>query len=153
MTTRGFFGIGIYHTKTETNIGTLWRSAYIFGASYIFTVGKRYKKQSSDTLKTWRKIPLYHYDLFDGFNKNRPYDCQLVGVEQDNNSKSIVTFNHPERAIYLLGAEDHGLPVDILKQCNSVIHIDTFTCLNVAVAGSIVMYDRELKDKYKIMEK
>jgi len=48
---RGFFGIGIQNIKTESNIGTLWRSANILGADFIYTIGKRYKKQSSDTMK------------------------------------------------------------------------------------------------------
>ncbi len=137
---RGYFGIGIYHTKTEYNIGTLWRSANIFGASFIFTIGKRYKAQNSDTLKTERHIPLYHYDTFEEFR--RPYDCQLVGIEQCDSSVNLATFNHPQRAIYLLGAEDHGLPKKILDECQHVIHVDTKTCLNVAVAGSIIMYER-----------
>jgi hypothetical protein len=34
---RGYFGIGIYHGKTEENIGTLWRSAYAYGADFVFT--------------------------------------------------------------------------------------------------------------------
>jgi len=58
---RGYFGIGIENTKTYQNIGTLYRSAIIFGANYIFTIGKRYKKQSSDTTKAFRHIPLYHF--------------------------------------------------------------------------------------------
>lgn len=40
---RGYFGIGIYHTKNVLNVGTLWRSAHNFGASFIFTVGMRYR--------------------------------------------------------------------------------------------------------------
>ena len=59
---RGYFAIGIYESKTETNIGTLWRSAYNFGADFIFTIGKRYKKEPSDTTKSERHIPLYGYD-------------------------------------------------------------------------------------------
>ena len=35
MNKRGYFGIGIFHGKTETNIGTLWRSAAILGADNI----------------------------------------------------------------------------------------------------------------------
>ena len=31
---RGFFAIGIEHTKTPANVGTLMRSAVCFGASY-----------------------------------------------------------------------------------------------------------------------
>jgi tRNA (guanosine-2'-O-)-methyltransferase len=43
---RGYYGIGIENVKTAENVGTLWRSAYILGASFIFTIGKRYKKQA-----------------------------------------------------------------------------------------------------------
>jgi len=28
-----YFGIGIYQGKTESNVGTLWRSAYQLGAA------------------------------------------------------------------------------------------------------------------------
>jgi len=144
---RGYFGIGIYHTKTKTNIGTLWRSAKIFGASFIFTIGKRYKSQSSDTIRAPRHIPLFHYSAFDDFYKGIPYNCKLIGIEQTENSKNIVNFVHPERAVYLLGAEDYGLPPTILDKCQSVIHIETPLCLNVSVAGSIILFDRQTKNR------
>ena len=143
---RGYFGIGIYHTKTEVNVGTLWRSAHNFGAAFIFTIGKRYKKQSSDTTKAWKTIPLYSFESFDDFRNHIPHDCQLVAVEQTDQSINIQQFTHPERAIYLLGAEDHGLPHSVLTQCHKSVQINTTMCLNVATAGSIVMYDRSVKE-------
>ena len=54
-------------------------------------------------------------------------------------------FKHPDRAIYLLGNEISGLPSQILKQCQSLIKLPGEYSLNVAVAGSIVMYDRHNK--------
>jgi len=139
---RGYFGIGVYNIKTEMNLGTLWRSAQNFGASFIFTIGKRYKKQASDTTKTYRHIPLYNYKTFKDFEKARPFSCFLIGIEQSDKSIDIKNYCHPERAIYLLGAEDSGLPDKIQKKCQSIIHISTPMCLNVAVAGSIIMFDR-----------
>jgi len=106
---RGYFGIGIYHTKTEVNVGTLWRSAHNFGADFIFTIGRRYKRQASDTTKAWKTIPLYHYESFADFMDHVPCDCQMVAIEQSEKSKSVTIFSHPERAVYLLGAEDHGI--------------------------------------------
>ena len=53
----GFYGIGIMHGKHDHNIGTLWRSAYIMGASFIFTLGRAYKQQTSDVVNAWTKIP------------------------------------------------------------------------------------------------
>jgi tRNA (guanosine-2'-O-)-methyltransferase len=78
---RGYFGIGIYQGKTSANLGTLWRSADVFSAHFIFTIGRKYKRQSSDTTKAFRKIPLYNYVDFETFYANMPYDCPLVGVE------------------------------------------------------------------------
>lgn len=142
---RGYFAIGIFHTKTPQNIGTLWRSAQNFGAAFIFTIGRRYDKQSSDTCSTPRHVPLFHYDDFDHFKKSRPFDCPLIGVEQADNSSDLIGFCHPEKAVYLLGAEDHGLSRTVLQGCQRIIHISSPMCLNVAVAGSIVMYDRASK--------
>lgn len=146
MTPRGYFGVGIYHTKNALNVGSLWRSAQNFGASFIFTIGHRYKHQASDTLKTERHVPLYHYLGIDEFQAARPHGAELIGVEQaDGVSRDISNFVHPERAIYLLGAEDAGIPPALLAKCQSVIHISTPMCLNVAVAGSIVLFDRDVK--------
>jgi len=139
---RGFFEIGIYHIKTEVNIGTLWRSAYQLGASGIFTIGRRYRRQSSDTCKSWRHVPLRHYTDFDEFQAVRPIDALLVGVEMGGTCLSA--FEHPQRSIYLLGAEDYGLPDAILDKCNCVVSLESEgpNSYNVAVAGSLVMYDR-----------
>ncbi len=138
----GYYAIGIYKGKTEHNIGTLWRSAYILGASYIFTVAKRYKKQSSDVPVTWSRIPLFHYDDFDELLKNIPYDCRLIGVEMDERAEMLHDFEHPKRAIYLLGSEDQGLPPKILEKCHFVIKLPGSMSLNVGVTGGIVCHDR-----------
>lgn len=145
---RGFFGIGIINGKTESNIGTLWRSANIFGASFIFTIGKRYsKRQRSDTMNTPKHIPLYGYDTFDLFYKTIPRDTKLIGIEIDNKSEDIKSFVHPEASIYLLGTEDIGISNDVLAMCDSIIKLPGEYCLNVSVAGSIVMYDRITKTR------
>jgi len=141
---RGYFAIGIENGKTRSNIGTLWRSAGIFGASFIFTTGRRYQKQCSDTLKTPRHVPLHHYSDFDDLFEHLPHSCQLVGVELVENPVMLPDFKHPKRAVYLLGAEDHGLSASALDRCHSIIQIPTAKeySLNVAVAGSVIMYDR-----------
>lgn len=140
---RGYFEIGIYHGKTVVNIGTLWRSANQLGAAGLFTIGKQYTKQASDTLKTYRHIPLREYKDFDHFLESQPYGCKLVGIEMGG--KPLSSFKHPERATYLLGAEDHGLPDDVIKRCHDIISLESVNTnsYNVAVAGSLVMYHRQ----------
>jgi len=46
----GYFEIGVYGAKRETNVGTLWHSAYQLGASGIFVIGRRYQKQSRERI-------------------------------------------------------------------------------------------------------
>ena len=137
-----FFGIGIYQPKTEHNIGTLWRSAYILGASFIFIIDGKYVHQMSDTSKAWSKIPFYKYDDFDHFYKSMPHSTQLVGVEMSNKSIPIKSFNHPPRASYLLGSENNGLPDSIIEKCHKLVQLPGDTSLNVSVSASIVLYDR-----------
>lgn len=139
---QGFFGIGCVNMKYEVNYGSLFRSAQIFGADFIFLIGKRFKKQATDTTRSWQNIPLFQYDSFQEFNKNRPYDCKLVGIELMEEATPIKAFEHPIRACYLLGAEDHGLTKEAIQACQELIYLPGKTSLNVSVAGSIVMFDR-----------
>lgn len=61
------------------------------------------------------------------------------------NSVALETFVHPERCIYLLGAEDNGIPESILTRCQNTVQLIGEFCYNVSTAGSIVMYDRAVK--------
>ncbi len=137
-----FFGIGIQNGKTPENLGVLWRSAQNMGASFIFTIGNRYAKQACDTHNAVKSMPYYHYDTFDDFFKNLPKGVRLVGVELDETAKDLETFKHPRRCAYLLGAEDHGLSKKAIEKSHFLIKFKSTLSLNVAVAGSIIMYDR-----------
>lgn len=145
MNSRGFFGIGILNPKTKENVGTLWRSAQAFGASFMFTIGRRYSTQCTDTTKAHRSTPLYNYNTFNDFYDHIPMECRLVGVELAESAEPITEFKHPQQAAYLLGAEDNGLSKEAIAKCKSIIVLPGIYCLNVSVAGSIVMFDRVQK--------
>jgi len=139
---KGFYAIGVYRPKTEVDIGTLWRTANILGASLIFTVGVRYKRQSSDVLNTPKHIPLIHFEDVEDLVKHLPYGCRLIGVELDDQAEMSHEYEHPVQGCYLLGAEDNGLPKKVIERCHALIKLPGEISLNVAVAGSLVMYDR-----------
>lgn len=143
MKERGFFAVGMWHPKTEANVGTAWRSASSFGAAFMFTVGRRYRAQSSDTANAPSHIPLFHFDTIEDAVAHMPHGCPLVGVEMDDRAVSLPHFRHPPRAAYLLGAEDKGLTPDVLAQCRFLVQIPfARQCLNVAAAATVVIYDR-----------
>ena len=139
-----YFEIGVYNPRNSANIGTLWRSAFQLGAAGIFTIGRPYRRQTSDTAEALIHIPLRHFASFEDFIAARPVGALLVGIEMGG--VPLAQFQHPERAIYLLGSEDSGLPPKILATCNCVVAIEAVRSLsfNLAVAGSIVMYHRLL---------
>lgn len=151
MSKRGFYGIGIWHPKREHNVGTLLRTANIFGAAFVFTVGKRYSQQASDTMKTPRHIPLFHFaDIID-LREHLPHACPLVGIELTDAAELSNQHHHMPQACYLLGAEDAGLSNEVLALCHTTLRLPGKHSMNVAVAGSLVIYDRwkqmEAKEK------
>jgi len=147
MKDNGYFGIGCFGMKTHHNYGTLFRTAQILDADFIFLIGSRFVRQASDTMCSWRHLPLFEYSDFDDFQSHRPYDCKLIGIEMSTRSVPLVDFKHPKRASYLLGAEDNGLPRDIMDSCQEIISLYGERSMNVSVAGSIVIYDRIMKLK------
>lgn len=138
------FGIGIWQPKNVENIGGLFRSAFAFGANYIFTIGRKYKHQSTDTCKSYNQIPLFRFEDFESFFKSLPKESMLVGVETVQ-SIDCPKFNHPKNCCYILGSEAQTLPDYVLQKCRYVVRIPTSICLNVATAGSIILYDRIAK--------
>lgn len=145
MKDKGYFGIGCINMKTSHNYGTLFRTAQIFGADFIFLIGHRFKPQASDTMKSFKHIPLFEYENFADFNKHRPYGCKLIGIELIESATEIKQFQHPKQACYLLGAEDNGLTKEAIQACQEIIYLPGERSLNVAVAGSIVLFDRVQK--------
>ena len=145
--TRGFWGVGVYHPKTSENVGTLWRAAHLYGASFIFTIGPRYRRQASDTTKALLSLPLHNYPTWQAFQDARPMAAPLVGVELADRAIPLRHFGHPLRAVYLLGAEDHGLPADVMADCQHIVQVEALQpwSMNVAMAGSLIAYDRHIK--------
>lgn len=144
---RGYFGIGIEGSKFESNIGILFRSAKLMGADFVFTIGKRYNRQCTDTLDSKGNMPLYHYKDVDDFLSHLPLDCTLVAVELTDDARELEDFTHPKSCVYVLGAEDNGVSDKILNECSHVVKLNTEISLNVSVTGSLVMYDRNFKNR------
>lgn len=148
--TGSWFGIGIIRGKTASNHGSLWRSALQFGAALTFTIGKRYEKKvegSADIYKTYRQVPCMGYADVGAFMESAPVDAQIVAVEYGGTD--LGEFEHPKRAVYVLGSEDAGIPPALVQHAHLHVAIPTAegrpSSLNVAAAGAVVMYDRQMK--------
>jgi tRNA G18 (ribose-2'-O)-methylase SpoU len=137
-----YFEVGVYNALNQVNIGTLWRSAHQLGAAGIFTIGRPYRHQPADVSYAMHHVPMRHFLTFDDFMSARPVGAVLVGIEMGG--IPLIHFQHPKKAIYLLGGEDNGLPERIMSRCNAVVSLEAVNrpSYNLAVSGSIVLYHR-----------
>jgi tRNA G18 (ribose-2'-O)-methylase SpoU len=140
---RGYFAIGVEGISKPMNLGNLLRSAHAFGASFFFTIAPAFDARQvklSDTSDAARHLPLYTYDSVDQLKL--PRGCALVGVELTEDAVDLPRFRHPPAAAYVLGPEKGALSPELVARSDHLVRIPTRFCVNVGVAGAIVMYDR-----------
>lgn len=140
---RGYFGIGVEGISKPMNVGNLFRSAHAFGADFVFAIAPAVDLRAinvSDTSQTAKHLPLYEFDSPGAIKL--PRGCRLIGVELLDDAADLPSFSHPERAAYVLGPERGSLSPELLEHCEFTVKIPTKFCINVGVAGAILMYDR-----------
>ena len=120
--------IGIYGAENARNASMLLRSAFLLGADAVFTVCKKFKQKKSswgpgDTLGASGQLNTMHCTDIDDMIASLPADAAIVGVEKGG--VPLRSFAHPLRAIYLLGAENAGLPPEVLARCQHVVELET----------------------------
>ncbi len=142
---RGYFGIGAEEMSKPMNLGALMRTSHAFGASFFFTINAHPKVReayNSDTSRSFDHMPYYPYDTLEAMRL--PKGCALVGVELTDDAVELPRFQHPQAAAYVLGRERGSLSDELISRCQHVIKIPTKFCINVGLAGALVMYDRLL---------
>ncbi len=142
---RGYFGIGVEGISKPMNAGNLFRSAHAFGADFVFAIAPAVDLRAinrADTSQTAKHLPFYEYTSVE--EMALPRNCRLVGVELLDEAADLPSFTHPERAAYVLGPERGSLSPALLQRCAFTVRIPTRFCVNIGVAGAILMYDRML---------
>lgn len=142
---RGFFGVGVEEISKGANLGNLVRSTHAFGGSFFFTVGTSvniHEVRVSDTSDAFDHVPFYDFKSVNDLML--PAQCALVGVELTPDAITLPSFRHPVRAAYVLGPEMGSLSPAMQKRCDFIVKIPTKFCVNVGVAGAIMLYDRTL---------
>lgn len=140
---RGYFAIGAERISKPMNLGSLLRSAHAFGASFFFTIEPAFNAQAvkqSDTSDAAQHLPLYTYPSVEALTL--PRGCALVGIELTEDAVDLPSFFHPQAAAYVLGPERGSLSPALEARCDHLVKIPTKFCINVGLAGALVMYDR-----------
>ena len=140
---RGYFGVGAEGVSKPMNLGALMRTAHAFGASFVFSVDAFHKVKDvykADTSRTANHVPYYEFDTISDLML--PAGCRLVGVELTDDAIDLPSFRPPLNAAYILGPEQGSLSDAAQARCDFLVKIPTKFCVNLSLAGALVMYDR-----------
>jgi tRNA G18 (ribose-2'-O)-methylase SpoU len=139
------FAIAAWEISKEHNVGTLVRTAHAAAATEVILAGEReWNVPAARTADLYTEIVQLDADVaaFRAHLVHRGWN--LVAVELAEGSVNIFDAVYPERPCFLLGAELGGVPPELMEHAELVVQIPQWglvPCLNLAVAGSLVVYD------------
>ncbi len=127
------------------NLGTLLRTCDAVGACMAVPDTEHYRAalKKGDTLA---QRPCVHWvdAKLDWIDRERARGAAVLGVELDEDSVPLASLGVARRrTCVLLGHEHSGLPPEVRPYVDVVVEIPMLgvgTSLNVAVAGSLVLY-------------
>jgi tRNA G18 (ribose-2'-O)-methylase SpoU len=136
--------IAAWNISKEHNVGSLVRTAHAAAATEVILVGEReWNLEAARTAELYTTITqLTDIDAFRSHLTSHRWN--LVAVELDSRAVSLFDARYPDRPCFLLGAELGGVPDELLDESELVVQIPQWglvPSLNLAVAGSIVLYD------------
>ena len=134
------------HLQDPLNIGRIMESAYIFGFDSIILSNESADIYNEKCLNA-SKGAIYNLnistkDLESEINilKNSGYKVYATGLK--DNTKELYEVKALDKMAFVLGNEGSGVSNNIMNIADEIIKIDmhNIDSLNVAMAGSIVMY-------------
>lgn len=143
--------VGLVNPKYAYNVGAILRTASCYGIRQLWWSGDRVTTDGGS--RRDRRLPreerMREYDDVEShraeqFLSQFPRTVTPVAIEVGG-SEELLTFEHPEHAIYVFGPEDGSIPPGYLSACHRFVRIPSRHCLNLASAVATVLYDRHAK--------
>ena len=149
----------LHNIRSSHNVGAIFRTAEGFGVKEIILSGYTpYPRRSGDTrlphlaekitkqinktaLGAERIVPFRYFEKIDEFLSTNT--LQLVALEQSNQSVTLESFNPLNDFLLVLGEEVHGIEIDLLDRCETILEIPMKgekESFNVSVATGIALY-------------
>lgn len=143
------FAVAAWEISKEHNVGTLVRTAHAAAAAEVILLGDReWNVAAARTADLYTAVVQLDADV-DAFRAHLDRrGWNLVAVELATSSVNLFDAVYPDRPCFLLGAELGGVPQELLDDATAIVQIPQWglvPCLNLAVAGSIVVYDHLAK--------
>lgn len=128
------------------NIGRIMESCIHFGFDSIILskdCADIYNEKCLDNcLSGIYRLKIAHKDLVEEVKilKNKSYKVYATGLS--DNTMDLNVIKESEKMAFILGNEGSGVDIELMNICDNTIKInmDNIDSLNVAMAGSIIMY-------------
>lgn len=137
-----------HNIRSLWNIGALFRSCDCFAVEKLILSGYTATPPRREIAKTalgadeW--IPWEHYaDPHEAILSLSKDGWRIVGLEQSERSIALEEYVPSEKTCLIVGHEVLGVPEEILKLCDDVVHIPMLgkkKSLNVSVAAGIALH-------------
>ena len=127
------------------NIGTLIRTALAFSIDQVILSNNCVDLYNDKLLRSMQganfHISCIYDDLKTVISTLKKNNVKIIGSALEN-GQDIKHIMISEKMAFIVGNEGNGMNKDILEECDYVgyIPINTIESLNVAIAGSIMMY-------------
>ena len=120
------------------NIGTLIRTALAFSIDQVILSNNKLLRSMQGANF---HISCIYDDLKTVISTLKKNNVKIIGSALEN-GQDIKQIKISEKMAFVVGNEGNGMNKDILQECDYVgyIPINTIESLNVAIAGSIMMY-------------
>jgi len=138
------FAIAVWEITKEHNLGSLVRTAHAAAAAEVLLVGGlEWDTKPACTSDLYTSVvQLPDISAFSSHIRGRGYS--LVAIELHDRAVNLFEAEYPIRPCFLLGTERGGIPEEVVDQADRVVQIPQWglvPSLNMAIAGSIVVYD------------
>lgn len=159
--------------KYPVNVGNTLRAAALLGVDHLFWTGTRVPDPDTwpegvrlpreERMRCYRRTTMKWLQGFRTVTMasewcigNCPERVRLtpVCIEIVDGAEDLRTFDHPEHALYVFGAEDNSVSQGLRRACHRFVRIpnaipednpDGRTPYNLSAAVNIVLYDRLMK--------
>lgn len=141
--------VALVSPKFPHNVGNAFRACAAFGIGQLWVANPRFDLESLRRLPREERMREYKDAVeliweprfFDAF----PRGTATVGMEVWPTAQPLVTFQHPDDAVYVFGPEDGSIPAGYRGMCHQFAIIPSDHCLNLAAAVSCTLMHRRMQ--------
>ena len=153
-----------HNIRSTHNVGAIFRTAEGFGISKIILSGytpfpridndprlphiaEKLTNQIRKTALNAETLVPFEYQEEPDIEGLKEQGYRIIGLELADDSIALPNYKTPEKVALILGEEVHGIPEELLEECETIIEIPMVgqkESFNVSVAAGIAMYHLSL---------